>query len=114
MAIAEEYLIGKAQGLAIWARAAEHRLVIIVAHRVCVGERFEEWRVAVLHVEKGHGLPGIMRRAAGRRAVGRGNRRLEIVQAARWVSLRHMLFVDGAIHLLDHLEVLVDRVAGEG
>ena len=25
-----------------------------------------------------------------------------------------MLFVDGAIHLLDHLEVLMDRVAGEG
>jgi hypothetical protein len=108
--VAEEQLICKAERLAVRTRAAEHWLVIIVAHRVRVGERFEEWRIAFLHVEKGHGLAGIMRRAARRRAVGRRNRRLEILQAARRVPLRHMLFVDGAIHLLDHLEILMDRV----
>ena len=114
VAVAEEHLIGKAERLAIGARAAEHRLVVIVADGVMVGEEFEKRRITILHVEKRHGLPGIMRRAARRRAVSRRNCRLQIVQAARRVALRHVFCVDRAIHLLIHLEVLMDRVAGEG
>jgi len=42
------------------------------------------------------------------------NRRLEIMETTRWVILRYVLGVDGTIHLLYHLEVLMDGVAGEG
>ena len=38
VAVAEEHLIGEAQRLAVRAGAAQHRLVIVVAHRVLVGE----------------------------------------------------------------------------
>ena len=55
-----------------------------------------------------------MRRGAGRGREGSGDRRLEIVEAARRVALRHLLLVDGAIHLLEHLEELVDGIAREG
>ena len=36
------------------------------------------------------------------------------MQTTSRVVLRHMLCVDGAVDLLDHLEVLVDSVAGIG
>src|ERR1700730_19382590 len=55
-----------------------------------------------------------MRRAAGRRVERGRNRRLEIVQTTGWVVPRQMLRVNGAIHLLVHLEILMDCVAGEG
>jgi len=106
--------IGKDERLAVRTGAAQHGLVIIVAHGVFVSERFEEWRVVVLHVEELHGLPGVTRRAAGGRTVGGVDRRLEIMETTCRVVLRNVLRVDGAIHLLDHLEVLMDGVAGVG
>ena len=36
------------------------------------------------------------------------------MQAACRVALRYVLLVDRAVHLLDHLEILMDGVAGEG
>ncbi len=112
VAVAEEDLIGKAKGLAVRACAAKHGLVIIVAHGVFVSEGFEEWRVAVLHVEELHGLPGVVRSSARRRGVGGVNRRLEIMETTGGVALGDVLRVDGAIDLLDHLKVLMDGIAG--
>ena len=114
MTVAEEYLIGKTERLAVWARATQHRLVIVVAHRVFISEGFEDRRVAVLHVEEFHGLPGITRRTGGRRAVGRRNCRLRSCRQPVGLSFDTCSAVDGAIHLLDHLKVLMDRVAGVG
>ena len=87
VAVAEEHLVGEAERLAVRARAAQYRLVIVVAHRVFIGEGLEERRVALLHVEERHGLAGVVRRARGRRAVGRGDRGLQIVQTAGRVFL---------------------------
>ncbi len=114
VAVAVEDLIGEPEWLAVGSRAAEDRLVVVVAHRVVVGERLEQRRVAVLHVEVRHRLPGVVRCAAGRRAVGRRDGGLQIVQAARGVVGRHVLAIDRAIDLLDHLEVLMDRVGRKG
>jgi hypothetical protein len=36
------------------------------------------------------------------------------MQTAGRVSFRYVLLIDRAIHLLIHLEVLVDGIAGEG
>jgi hypothetical protein len=83
--------------------------VIIVAHRVLVSEGLEKRRVAALRIEELHGLPGVMQGA-----VCGGNRRLEIMETPGRVVLRYVLCVDGAIDLLDHLEVLMDGVAGVG
>jgi hypothetical protein len=55
-----------------------------------------------------------VRRAGGRDAVGRRNRRLQVMQTAGRVYFRYVLLIDRAIHLLIHLEVLVDGIAGEG
>jgi hypothetical protein len=88
--------------------------VIVVADRVVVSEELEEGRIAVLHVEECHRLASVMGRLAGRRAVGRRDRRLQIMETAGRVVLGNVLCVDGTIHLLDHLEVLMDRVAGIG
>jgi hypothetical protein len=85
--ITEKHLVGEAERLAVRTRAAKHRLVIVVAHRVPVGERFENRCVAVLHVEERHRLPGVMWRAGRRRAVRRRDRRLQIMQTACRVIL---------------------------
>src|ERR1700740_876116 len=108
VSVAKENLIGKAERLAIRPRAAHDGLVIIVAHGVGVSEGLEKWRVAILHVEELHGLPRVMRRATRRRVVSGGNRRLEVVETARRVVPRYVLCVDGAIDLLNHLEILMD------
>ena len=88
--------------------------MIIVADGVFVGEEFEEWRIAILHVEERHCLPGVMRRIGEWCAVGRRYRRLEIMQTTRWVIPGYVLCVDGTIHLLDHLEIPMRGVAGKG
>src|ERR1700674_2706461 len=38
VAITEEYLVGKAQRLAVGPRTAQYRLMIVVAHRVLIGQ----------------------------------------------------------------------------
>ena len=114
LAVTEKYLIGKAKRHAVGPRSTHDRLMIIVAHGVIVGEKFQERHIAFLHVEEGHGLAGIVRRAAGRGRVGRGDRRLQVVQAAGRVAPRGMFLVDRAIHLLVHLEELMDGVGGIG
>ena len=114
VAVAEENLIGKAKGLAVWARAAVDGLVIVVAHGVGISERLEKRRVAILDVEECHGLPGVMRRTSWGRTVSCGDRGLKIVEAAGRVVFRYVFGVDSAIDLLDHLEILMDSVAGVG
>src|SRR6516225_2675737 len=48
------------------------------------------------------------------RSVSCRDRGLQIVQATGRVAGRDVFLVDGAVHLLVHLEELVDRIAGEG
>ena len=55
---------------------------------------------------------GVRGRSGGR--VGRGDRRLQVVQAAGRVAARDVLAVDRAIHLLIHLEELMDGVGRVG
>src|SRR6202047_1401793 len=55
-----------------------------------------------------------MRGSVRRSRVGRCDRRLQIVQATGRIVARDMLAVDGAIHLLIHLEELMDGVARIG
>ena len=62
-AVAVEDLVGEAERQAVGSGAAHDRLVVVVAHRVLVGEVLEERRVAVLHVEERHRLAGVVRRA---------------------------------------------------
>ena len=114
LAVAEEHLIGKAQRNAVRSGAAHDRLMIVVAHGVLVGEEFQIGHVVLLHVEERHDLAGIVRRAAGGGRIGRGDERLQVVQAAGRIVPGDVLAVDRAVHLLVHLEELVDGVGGIG
>ena len=105
-------LIGETERLAIWTCAPEYKLMIVVVYRVIVSKELEQQSIAVLQVEELHCLPSVMRCAARRRAVGRSNCRLQVMETACGVVFRYVLVVDGAIDLLNHLEVLMDRVAG--
>ena len=114
-AVGEEDLIGEAERDAVRPGAAHHGLVVVVAHGVLVGERLEQRHVALLHVEDRHGLAGVVRTCGGeRRRIGRGDRRLEVVQAAGRVAPGDVLGVDRAVHLLVHLEELMDGVGRVG
>src|SRR6267378_8516500 len=112
--VAEKDLIGKAERLAVWAGPAVDGLMIIVTHGVGISERLEKRSVAILNVEEGHGLTGVMRRASRRRAKGCGDRGLEIVETTGRVVLRYVFGIDCAIDLLNHLEILMDGVASVG
>jgi len=70
VAVAEEHLVGEAERHAVRPGAAHHRLMVVVAHGVLVGEPLEHRHVALLHVEERHRLARVGRRAGGRRAVG--------------------------------------------
>src|SRR6266478_2941055 len=85
--VAEKDLICEAERLAVWARAAMDGLMVIVTHGVGVSERLEKRSVAILNVEEGHGLTGVMRRASRWRAEGCGDRGLEIVETPGRVVL---------------------------
>src|SRR5260370_1281282 len=110
--VAEKDLIGKAERLAVWAGATMDGLMIIVTHRVVVSERLEKRSVAILNVEEGHGLTGVMRRASRRRAEGCGDRGLEIVETTGRIVLRYVFCIDCAIDLLNHLAIFMAGVAG--
>jgi hypothetical protein len=105
-------LVREAEWYAVWPGATHDRLVIIVAHGVLVGEGLEVRHVPPLHIEEFHRLAGVVGRAAGRGRVSRGDGGLQVVQAACRIVFRHVLGVDGAIHLLIHLKELMDRIAG--
>ena len=54
--------------------------------------------IPVVHVEESHGLPGVVGRAAGRGAVGRGHSRLQVVQTARGIAPGDVFLIERAIH----------------
>jgi len=116
--IAEPDCVAGAHHDVIGAGAAQDGLVVVVAHRVAVGERFQIGRVAGLDVEKRHRSrsfadpAGRLRCAVGAGGNGALDPREKIGAAAGrigWGRSRR-----GAVELLPHLEQAVDRARGVG
>src|SRR6266478_8472294 len=120
--------IAKTQHDAVGARAAHHRLVIVVAHRILIGELLEIGHVALQDVVKAHGGRAFARCFRSGRIIGAEVRRLrhaihigadgyfgpgeKIPEAAAGILMSRVTGV--AVELLPHLVEAVDGAGGVG
>ena len=106
--IAVEEIVGDREVEVLDHGAAHLRLVVIVAHRIFVGEPLEIGSVAVIDIVEGGGRAA----AVAPRRLGRGDEGIEVVQAAAGIFLGGVR--GAAVGLLPHLKKAVDRIAGIG
>ena len=107
VSVAEEADVSCAEIDEVGARTAHDALVIVIAHRIVVGDELEHGRIAPAHIEEAHRQPAL-ECAAGSRS-GREVLRTGAGCLGYPDEQVHFPFV----HLLPHLKEPVDRVARE-